>query len=89
MAGSVPAGRAAHSACLIEPGGSIVVFGGTNGQRPFDELWLLHVGSSRWEQLRLPSSLHKPTARRLGLGLGLGLGLRLGLGLGLGLGLPD
>ena len=59
MAGSVPAGRAAHSACLIEPGGSIVVFGGTNGQRPFDELWLLHVGSSRWEQLRLPSSLHK------------------------------
>ncbi len=65
MAGSVPAGRAAHSACLIEPGGSIVVFGGTNGQRPFDELWLLHVGSSRWEQLRLPSSLHKPTARRL------------------------
>ena len=63
MAGSVPAGRAAHSACLIEPGGSIVVFGGTNGQRPFDELWLLHVGSSRWEQLCLPSSLHKPTAR--------------------------
>ena len=63
MAGSLPAGRAAHSACLIEPGGSIVVFGGTNGQRPFDELWLLHVGSSRWEQLRLPSSLHKPTAR--------------------------
>lgn len=63
MAGTVPAGRAAHSACLIEPGGSIVVFGGTNGQRPFDELWLLHVHSSRWEQLRLPSSLHKPTAR--------------------------
>ncbi len=46
MAGTVPAGRAAHSACLIEPG-SIVVFGGTNGQRPFDELWLLHLHSSR------------------------------------------
>ena len=48
MAGAVPAGRAAHSACLIEPGGSIVVFGGTNGQRPFDELWLLHVEASKW-----------------------------------------
>ena len=32
--------------------GSIVVFGGTNGQRPFDELWLLHVHSSKWEQAR-------------------------------------
>jgi hypothetical protein len=52
MAGNVPAGRAAHSACLIEPGGSIVVFGGTNGQRPFDELWLLHVHSSRREPAR-------------------------------------
>ena len=64
MAGGVPAGRAAHSACLIEPGGSIVVFGGTNGQRPFDELWLLHVGSSRWEQLRLRPLHKRPRAVR-------------------------
>lgn len=71
VAGTAPERRGAHTACLLESSGSrtVAIFGGTNGQKPFDDLWLLHIQSSssswqaKWEQVQLKGSFNKPQGR--------------------------
>ena len=45
-----PSPRFGHSAVLV--GNHIVIFGGNDGQRSFDELWLFSVPSMTWQRPR-------------------------------------
>ena len=65
VAGEPPPQRAAHTSVLrgaargAAP--SLFVFGGTNTQRCFADLWSLSIASARWDEIRTSGT--KPSAR--------------------------
>ena len=49
VSGKPPSPRAAHTAVFVSSRTQLAVFGGFNGQESLNDLWIMHVGSPRWE----------------------------------------
>ena len=49
--GDTPSARGGHAMCIDSQGGKIYLFGGWDGQRNLDDLWLYDIKSDKWTVL--------------------------------------
>ena len=61
VAGTPPAGRSSHAAVLVPgPRPQLIVHGGTNGERAFNDVWLMTLSAPRWELLETSGAKPNP-----------------------------